>query len=317
MIKFSFAILLFSSFYIYAQDLSDQYIGPGNADVKDFCITAGNRYVYTAVQNRIVLYDILTGEQLHSVQLNDHEEIFSIALSPDSTFLVAGTDSGSMIILNLIDESQESIQISNQPVTSVAINRFVSRIASGTADGEIILTDILGGSPERFKPHEQIVTDIAFSSDGTLLLSSGMDGRIIVTDLSGELDYYCLTEKNIPCRSIAINDNISALVAAYDDGAVYQWRISSNHTFNDIGKRVLRGWATGVDFNHDGRSWTYCSSNGRIEIVTVLGSKYTARIKGVATRIKFCYIQEPKLLVLVSAYRGGLLKIPAKNMKLK
>jgi WD40 repeat protein len=303
-------------FSINAQDLSYKYIGPRNADVKDFCITAGNRYVFTAVQNRIVLYDILTGEQVHSIQLNNHEEIFSIALSPDSTFIVAGTDNGNMIILNFIDESQESIQISNQPVTSVAINRFGSRIASGTADGEIILTDILGGSPERLKPHEQIVTDIEFSSDGTLLMSSGMDGRIIVTDLSGELDYYCLTEKSIPCRSIAINDNMSVLVAAYDDGAVYQWRISSNHTFKDIGKSGLRGWATGVDFNHDDRSWTYCSSAGRIGIVTVLGSKYTAKIKGVATRIKFCYLQDPQLLVLVSAYQGGLLKIPGRNMKL-
>lgn len=316
MIRYAITLILFTSCSLVAQERSIQYIGPDNLDVRDFCITPGNQFVYTAAGNTIDLYEILSGQKIHSVSFDAGEEIRSIALSSDSTFLVAGTDKGSIEILMLVDNSRQSIQCSKHPVTSVAINGFNSRIASGTADGEIIISDMHGRISERLKAHEDIITDIEFSNDGALLLSSGMDGGILVTDLQGAPESYFLSRKNTPCRSIAINSDMSGFLASYDEGAVYKWFITSNNTFIDEGKTSQGGWSTGVDYHRDGRTWVSCSSSGKIEINSTFDIKYSFRLKGVATRVKFCYLQDPRLLVLFSVYKGGLVLLSVDNMKM-
>ena len=314
MTRFTLTLLFFASYSIFAKEPPGKFIGPRDVDVKDFCTTPSGSYVYTAVQNRITLYEIFSGKQINTFQYKHTENIRSIALTSDSTFLIAGTDQGILLLQNLLDNKVDSIKLSNFPVTSVTINAFNSRIASGTSDGEIILTDISGGSMKSLSPHDDVVTDLEFSNDGTLLLSSCMDGRIVVTDLSEATVFYCLTKKSSPCRDISINEKTSSLLASYDNGKVYKWNIKADKAFVFDRGFPHRGWTTGVTYHRDNYTWASCTSSGNIKINTAFGSPYKTKIEGIATRVEFSYEQDPMLLLLVSVYKGGLILLSAKNM---
>jgi WD40 repeat protein len=314
--RITLSLLFIASCSIYAQVPPGQFIGPRNVDVKDFCITPSGANVYTAAQSRITLYEIFSGKHIHTIEYKKSGEIRSISLTSDSTCLVAGSDRGIIYVHNLLDNRVDSVKLSNNPVTSITVNAFNSRIASGTSEGEIILTDITGGSMERLKVHDNIITDLEFSRDGTRLMSSGMDGGIVVMDLSLEKpSFYYLFKKSSPCRDLSISSDDSGLLASYDNGKVYRWKINTDKTFIFQSGQPQRGWATGVEYHQDGRTWVSCTSSGRIRIKCT-GATYKTKIKGIATRIKFNYKKEPILTLLVSIYKGGLIWVSATQMQM-
>lgn len=314
MIRLTLAILFFTVSSVNAKEPPGQYIGPADVDVKDFCITPSGSYVYAAAKNRISLYETRSGQLIDTLLCRTGVEIRSIALTSDSTRLIAGTDQGILLLHSLFDKEVDSVKLSDFPITSLTINAFNSRIASGTANGELILTDLGGSFMERSSPHDGIITDLEFSNDGALLLSSGLDGRIFITDLSNPDKSYNLIKEKTPCRDISINKDVSGLLASYDNGKVLKWRIRSDKSFVFERGFGHRGWTTGVIYYLDNYTWASCTSAGRVEINTYFNMHYVTRVKGVATRVRFVYGNEPELFLLVSVYKGGLLLLSAKNM---
>lgn len=309
--------LLFASVPLTAQKESFRHIGPVDADIRDFCVSPGGSHVYMVSGNSISLYDLAKGQQLDHFEWFDRGAILSMALTSDSTIIVFGTEDGSMAIQNLLDGSVEWISLSEHPVTSVALNAFDSQIACGGSRGEIFLTDISGGSRQDLKPHDKLVTDLEFTHDGSQLLSSDMDGKIVVTIMSGELPYYELHEGRSPCRAISCSADGTGLLASFDNGDVLKWMIKTGGSFVFDRKVHHLGWVLDASYHPVKNVWASCTSLGKITLHSLFGNTYTAKVKGLATRVEFCPRPDNSLHLLVSVYQGGLLYFSANDMKLK
>lgn len=155
-------------------------------------------------------------------------DVNAIAFSPDSQFLLTGSDDGTAKLWSVRTGRIEET-IDNQPkgVSEVAFSADGHRIALGRGDGSIIFWDRQSASVLWETPaYSQGLSSIACSHDGRFVLSGYGDGTSILWDATEGTRVRNLSQLSGPLSVTFLTTNRHAVVAT-EDGDVDIWDLSS------------------------------------------------------------------------------------------
>ena len=125
----------------------------------------------------------------HSEPLVIHgiSSVKAIALSPDSTCIVSGSDDKLIRVWDVVTGQQigEALRGHENWVNSVMFSSDGTHIVSGSDDMTIRIWDVVIGQQvgEALKGHEDSVNSVAFSPDDTHIVSGSDDNTIKVWDV--------------------------------------------------------------------------------------------------------------------------------------
>jgi hypothetical protein len=129
-----------------------------------------------------LLYWYLSGEKLHPVKTLAAVEqpIYSVAFSPDASFVASGGADNQIIIQNpYTGEIKHTLTGHTGPVSCVAFSPDGQIVASASDDQTIKLWQLYTGQPlHTLNGHKNAVTCLAFSPDGQFLASGSYDETI-------------------------------------------------------------------------------------------------------------------------------------------
>jgi WD40 repeat protein len=125
---------------------------------------------------KIWLWRVSDGALLHTLE-GDSGNITSVAISPDSSLLVAASEDKNVQLWRISDGTlQFVIQAHNQPVRSVAVSPNGAVLASGSDDKTVKLWRISDGTQlANLEGHTGGVNWVAFSSDNAFIASGADD----------------------------------------------------------------------------------------------------------------------------------------------
>ena len=105
--------------------------------------------------------------------------INSVAFSPDSKFLLLGSEEGEIKLHNVQKNKTEWTVTNESYVLRVAYSPNGKTVAAAVGDGNLMLWNTRGRLIKQLsKPNDQVVVTIAFSPNGRLLASAGEDKLI-------------------------------------------------------------------------------------------------------------------------------------------
>lgn len=130
----------------------------------------------------------MTGEVLLLME----GKYLGIALTPDGTRVIAGTDQGAVELWEIASGTRlAEVQGHAGRVFSVAMHPDGTRVATGGNDGLIVIRDANTLAPLlEFREHLMYVKDLAFSPDGRMLASASGDHTVRVWDTAPPLERY-------------------------------------------------------------------------------------------------------------------------------
>jgi WD40 repeat protein len=143
-------------------------------------LSSVDNIIAAAGDDVIRIWDIESGKRLRSLQ--DHTKtVLSIAISPDGTTLVSGSEDCTVRIWLAHTGSRIKILEGHTgSVNTVAFSRDGKQVASGSQDTTIRLwnTQASEEPPKVLEGHEDIVWRVAFHPHGNILASASEDGTI-------------------------------------------------------------------------------------------------------------------------------------------
>jgi len=156
-------------------------------DVWALVFSSDNKYIISAgMDSSIYKWDI--GTQTSSLITRTSSHIKSIALSPDDSYLIGGTEGGKLIKWMLNGEAPEEIidEDPQNPIYCVAISHDGGLIASGDISGIVNLYDANSNEKTKIQSltgHDARINDLKFSPNDHRLASASFDGNIQLWDI--------------------------------------------------------------------------------------------------------------------------------------
>ncbi len=167
----------------------------------------------------IALWDINDGGHLVRQFDLDLGSVQHIALSPDGTLLLAGTQDSQMVLIDTADGTiRRSFEGHTGSVNAVAFSPDGATALSGGEDGQVILWDVQTGEQvRRMIGHTGSVLSLAFHPDGLRAVSCGEDfaTRLWSLETGEELQHVIGATL---MQAIAIQPNGSRLVVDFGGG---------------------------------------------------------------------------------------------------
>ena len=292
-------------------------IGNEDVSVTDFLVSPGDKCVFSAINNKIYVIGIENSKTIDSIIYPENTVIQCIALSSDSTYLIAGTRSGEIYIQNLRLNTIEPIKLSDSQISALALNSSNTMIACGTLDGSVFVLDINGNVLNRQNYHEDLVSKLKFDNTDQILASSGLDGNVYLNYINEEYRISCIFDKESPCRGFSFNNKGDTLLAGYDNGRIYMLKFDS-FTW-DLTEQIahLNGWITDISFTSIEKGFSISSTNGTVIIFLTVGYVYKYKFNNSVRQLHLIVNPNKQLSVIVSLEGKGLYLLSAKNMHLK
>lgn len=201
-------------------------------------ITAdGRRALSGGWDNKVRLWDLVTGECLHEfrgrghdvsedfVPLHGRRNIFSVtdvAITPDGRYGVAASQEGAIQTWDLA-RGEELQPLTGHPSTAdaVAVSLDGRRVLSGGLDSSVRLWDPIAGRCLRTLVGHTLTTDaVAITPDGRVGLSGGWDHTARVWDLTTGRCQHVLTGSEEPVTAVALTpDGLGALTGGWESEA--------------------------------------------------------------------------------------------------
>jgi WD40 repeat protein len=183
-----------------------------------------------ALDGRLDLYDVATGERLASTEVapprtpSDRQR--SLRFSRDGRFLASLSKTQSSFVLwNLDSGKLRRIDLGGHDVTSGVFSPDSSRLAIATGDRTVRVIDTANGQIRLLDRHRDLVWQVAWSPDSKVLASASYDRTIRLWDPdSGRVRV--LRGHSGSVESVAFSDD-SELVSASADGTVRRWNLRS------------------------------------------------------------------------------------------
>lgn len=178
--------------------------------------------------------------------------ISNLAFSPEGRYLVAGTETATILILTTAPLAVErEIRGHTAFVQSFAFDSAGRRLASGANDGHIRVWSFPEGEELMdITAHFGRVSQVAFSPDDQLLASGGWDSMVRVWDLTRPSQAIYLRGHGGPVGAILFSLDGRELYTGSDDQTVKAWRVPSAESTNTL--RHTR-WVNDVAFSPDGQ----------------------------------------------------------------
>jgi WD40 repeat protein len=188
----------------------------------------------------------------------------SIAFSPDSRQLAAGTKAGTIHVSTLGQPGAAELAAPGRPVTSIAFAPSGGRLTAGLGDGTIIGWSVR----ERRRLYQGLehmggtsVTSVAYSAEGRRLVTAGEDSTVRVWNAATGRASYTLRGHYRRVSDAAFSPNGQWVVTA-GRGVAGMWDLASRQRFLTLqghGGRVLA-----VSFDGTGRTITTVGADGTL-----------------------------------------------------
>lgn len=155
-------------------------------DVWALAFTSDGKSIISAgADSSIYKWDI--GTQTASLITKTKSHIKAIALGPNDSFIIGGTESGKLIKFTMDGESPEEIidEDPQNPIYAVAVSHSGGVIASGDLSGTVHLYDAHSSEKTKIQSlsgHDARINDLKFSPNDKRLASASYDGRIQLWD---------------------------------------------------------------------------------------------------------------------------------------
>lgn len=203
----------------------------------------GNHFISTGADSRILLHELTNGTSQAIAQTGSKAK--ALALSPDGRQLAAGTEEGTVMLIELERDGYPSRNIYRKnggPVHTLSFSHQGDKLAFGDDNGNVIIWDL--DTKKKWGPtlsgFASPVSDLAFSPDDQLIVAASKDKTARMWDLN----------------------NIYDLPTVFDDH---------------------KDWVWAVDFHPDGKRFATGSADGIIRIFDTLPDAYAGRICGLVT----------------------------------
>ncbi len=144
--------------------------------------------------NRLIQWDVSTGDIIHEFVDGHDDRIYSVATSPDGRYVATGSQDTNVVIWDL--ETREILHVLGDgslehgvPIFNVLFTHDSSRLISAGSD-RIIVWDVETGAIERrvVGMHVDHILDMDISDDDQLVFSGSFDGSIRLWELdTGEI----------------------------------------------------------------------------------------------------------------------------------
>ena len=221
--------------------------------------------------------------------------VVSIALSPDGSTLVSGSNDGLVSVWDLSDPTRpvNTLRHGTDPVTSIALSPDGRTLATGsgsagpglatttppqgdtegpasTPDIKVQLWDLETSAPalDPLEGQSSQVTSIAFSPDGSTLASGSLDGTIILWDLAGRgQPARTLEGRPGQVTSIAFSPDGSSLASGSLDGTITLWDLAGRSQLAETYEGAHE--VTSVVFRPDGQTVVAGIDDGSITLLDI------------------------------------------------
>ena len=226
------------------------------------------------------VWDVASGREVFALP-PDHGRIWTVAWAPDRARLAAGTQDGTIRVVEFDapgSRTRESsadartltssatcahFQSRQQAVRSLAWNRSGTRLASGGADGSVKVWDPANGTELlSLEGHGYYVMGLAWSPDGNQIASGGGDMLVKVWDAQTGRKLASLSGHHGWIEALVWSPDGTRLASTGTDNAVRIWDPGTG-----METLVLRGAAGmfhGVSWHPDGAKVVAASDDGHI-----------------------------------------------------
>ncbi|MBT8349856.1 MAG: hypothetical protein KJO26_01265, partial [Deltaproteobacteria bacterium] len=203
-------------------------------------------------------------------KLNITNKYYSLAVSPDGKFLIAGDIFGRINIWGTSSgdkiKSVKSI-LRNQLINSIAFSSDGKKFVTGSEDGRLQIWDFSRRSiTNRLNKHSLQVNSVAIGPNDRYILSGSSDGSLILWDIFSNKSKF-LQRGSSEIRAVALSSDGKSGLSGDSDYNVTLWNISTGvqiQNFQGSGK------VNSVSFSPDNRYFASGHENSSVMIWDVL-----------------------------------------------
>jgi hypothetical protein len=184
--------------------------------------------------------------------LNLPIDLKSIDISPDGKWIIGGSTSGVLLLINTSDYTfKELLKESSNRILSVAFNPArPNLIALGSEvlgeaktinKGRVNIIDLNTQKVKELSGHKAGVIDVEFSPDGKLLASAGLDRRLQMWVVDHEEDLPIVMDNNNgSVWHVAFANDSNFLVASCNEGEIRVYPTDTRMLANKVCPRLTR-----------------------------------------------------------------------------
>ncbi|MFL5728866.1 MAG: eIF2A-related protein [Cytophagaceae bacterium] len=198
--------------------------------------------VSTATDSLVFLWK--SGSDVPEVITKNTSRIRTLAVSPDGTSIVGGTDKGQVVVWNLLNRSSEALFTTkkSKQVNSVSYSNDGKLIAVGDDAGVLRIWDIAQRKVVNvLTGHKARINDVKFSKDDHFLASASFDGSIKVWNMQNLNDQpIVLKDHSSWVWKMAYSPEGDKLVAGCVDNLIRVWPTNSDVMAEQICGKIKR-----------------------------------------------------------------------------
>jgi len=210
-----------------------------------------------------------------------HDELTSVAFSPDGRLLAAGSVDNFVQLWSMPDgAARPPLSGDGHDIDSLAFSPDGQVLAGGAGDGTIWLWNLKSGRARFLHGHSRGVISLFFSRDGATLLSASLDSTVRLWDVTRGQTTKTLT---LPAPSIAALSPDASLLAITAGNAVQLLDARGGDANSAPLLRTLSGHRSGVTticFSPDGQTLATGGYDSTVRLWDVAHGKLTSKLKG-------------------------------------
>lgn len=192
----------------------------------------------------VKVWDVDTGRELHTFDVNTGDAVLSVKFSPDGAQLVIATVRGKALVIDATTgEKLAVLNHTNSFNRAVAFSPDGTRVAisapstanAGLTEFTVEIWDPLTGRLlQTLEGHTAEVTDVAFSSSGNRIVTGSLDTTARVWDTSTGQTLLVLSGHKGLVNNAAFSSNGAQVITSMPTGTIRVWDIATGQSLYTI-----------------------------------------------------------------------------------
>jgi len=234
--------------------------------VRSIVIDKTGKQIYSTGSSGRVIRSSIAGNDERSILIQNNHPNRVLALSDNNEWLLCGTDSTHVEVLNL--SSGEPRVVRGHKTFIKDIEFIPGSLNFISADGSMQLRkgNVNDNTSELIKSTDYIVEDIAISKSDMIALGS-LDGKVSLMSLDGSGEKIIYQKAGVPIHSVQFSPDGKLLVFGSEDGIVRIYNLENQTIQKEFTGH--KGRVSDIAFSADGKLLASSSFDGTIQMWAV------------------------------------------------